>query len=69
MVRHRIAMNAAYSHIFFEDAPFCQGNPAAGSIHCIPGQTVLLQGSADNSVDIVSASLNIQLSAPAAPLK
>ncbi len=65
----RTSLNLAYSHIFFEDAPFCIASPTAGSTHCISGEQVLLQGSADNSADIVSASLNIQLNAPAAPLK
>ncbi len=70
----RIAINAAYSHIFFEDnAPFCIANPASngGTTHCTgaPTEQVLLQGSADVAVDLVSVSLNYQLSAPPVPLK
>lgn len=68
-VSERAVVNVAYSHIFFNDAPFCLALPTEGTTHCVAGEPVALQGYADNSVDIVSASLNLQLSAPAAPLE
>jgi long-chain fatty acid transport protein len=53
----QIIVDFAYSHIFFEDAPYCIAIPTGGSSHCIPGQQVLLRGDSDNSVDIVSVGL------------
>jgi long-chain fatty acid transport protein len=53
----RIIVDFAYSHIFFEDAPYCIADPAStgGSTHCTtPAAAVLLRGDSDNSVDIVS---------------
>lgn len=53
----RIIVDLGYSHIFFDDAPFCIGS-GGGSTHCNPGTTtVLLQGSSDTSVDIVALGL------------
>ncbi len=60
----KATVNIAYSHIFFQDAPYCIAAPTEGTSHCISGETVLLQGSADSSVDIVSASLNLKLNSP-----
>ncbi len=53
----QIIVDLGYSHIFFDDAPFCIGS-GGGSTHCNPGTTtVLLQGSSDTSVDIVALGL------------
>jgi long-chain fatty acid transport protein len=52
----QIIVDFAYSHIFFDDAPFCIGS-GGGSTHCTAGSTVLLSGSSDTSVDIVSLGL------------
>jgi long-chain fatty acid transport protein len=53
----QIIIDLAYTHIFFEDAPFCIGT-GGGSTHCNPGTTtVLLQGSSQTSVDIVALGL------------
>jgi long-chain fatty acid transport protein len=52
-----IVLDVGYSHIFFEDAPFCIANPATGSTHCsssTPPAAVLLRGDSDTAVDIVS---------------
>jgi long-chain fatty acid transport protein len=71
----KIAINVAYSHIFFDDAPFCIASPAGtGTTHCVSGtaaSSVLLSGYADPSVDIVSIGLSYKLSGPAPlePLK
>jgi long-chain fatty acid transport protein len=68
-VSERAVVNAAYSHIFFNDAPFCIAQPSQGTSHCAAGELVALQGHSDISADIVSASLNLQLSAPAKALE
>jgi long-chain fatty acid transport protein len=68
-VSERAVVNVAYTHIFFDDAPFCVALPTRGTTHCIAGEPVALQGSSDNSVDILSASLNFQLSAPTTSLE
>jgi long-chain fatty acid transport protein len=69
----KITINAAYSHVFFDDAPFCIANPAlnGGTSHCnagTPAGSVLLQGGADVSVDIVSVGVNYKFYGPE-PLK
>ena len=58
----QIIVDFGYSHIFFEDAPFCIASAAAnkGSTHCnsgTPGTAVLLRGDSETSVDIVSLGL------------
>jgi long-chain fatty acid transport protein len=56
----QIILDFAYAHIFFEDAPFCIASPATGSSHCdggTPAAAILLRGSADSDVDIVSVGL------------
>jgi len=58
----KIIIDFAYSHIFFDDAPFCIASAAAngGSTHCnaaTPAAAILLRGDADSSVDIVSVGL------------
>jgi long-chain fatty acid transport protein len=70
----KITFHAAYSHLFFDDAPFCMAQPtaAANTTHCISGANVpLLSGSADTSVDIVSVGVNYKFYGPAPlePLK
>jgi long-chain fatty acid transport protein len=72
----KLAINVAYSHIFFDNAPFCVANPLAnaGTSHCVSGTTaeaVLLSGYADPSADIFSVGLNYKLSAsePLEPYK
>jgi long-chain fatty acid transport protein len=72
-VSERVGVNVAYSHIFFEDAPFCIADRTSngGTSHCTGAsqERILLQGHSDNSADLVAASLNLQLSAPAAALE
>ena len=58
----QIVLDFAYSHIFFEDAPFCIASAAAnaGSTHCnsgTPPAAILLRGDSDTAVDIVSLGL------------
>jgi long-chain fatty acid transport protein len=58
----QIVLDFAYAHIFFEDAPFCIASAAAnsGSTHCNAAtspQAILLRGSTDSEVDIVSVGL------------
>jgi long-chain fatty acid transport protein len=57
-----IVVDLAYSHIFFEDAPFCIASQAGngGSTHCnagTPAAAVLLRGESETSVDIIAAGL------------
>jgi long-chain fatty acid transport protein len=58
----QVVVDIGYSHIFFDEAPFCIANAAVngGSTHC-SGSTspaaVLLRGDIDTSVDIVSLGL------------
>ncbi|MGO9547712.1 MAG: OmpP1/FadL family transporter [Rhodomicrobium sp.] len=69
----KITLLAAYSHIFFDNAPFCIANSqVTGSTHCTdltPQSAVLLTGAADVSADIVSVGLNYKFGEPPAPLK
>jgi long-chain fatty acid transport protein len=59
----KIIVDFAYSHIFFEDAPFCIASAAAnpgGSTHCnaaTPPAAILLRGSNDSSADLISVGL------------
>jgi long-chain fatty acid transport protein len=58
----QIIVDFGYSHIFFEDAPFCIASASgnAGSTHCnsgTPPAAVLLRGTSDTEVDIVSLGL------------
>jgi long-chain fatty acid transport protein len=59
----KITINAAYSHIFFDDAPFCIAN-GGGTSHCTGSNQVLLQGNADVAVDIVSVGVNYKFYGP-----
>ncbi len=72
----KVSVNLAYTHIFFDDAPFCMASPLlnpGGSTHCnslsAAYGAVLLKGSANDSVDIVSLGLNYKLSDPLAALE
>ncbi len=66
----RVTVDLAYTHLFFDNAPWCV---AAGgtTTHCISPatQTVLLQGTADNSADIFSLGLKYSTGAPVAALE
>jgi long-chain fatty acid transport protein len=58
----QISFDFGYSHLFFQDAPFCIASPAlnGGTSHCnagTPAGAVLLRGSADNSADLVAVGL------------
>jgi long-chain fatty acid transport protein len=58
----QISFDLGYSHLFFQDAPFCIANAAqnGGTSHCnagTPPAAVLLRGSADNSADLVAVGL------------
>ncbi len=61
----RMSFNFAYSHIFFDDAPFCMADPHSngGTSHCTgkPTEVVLLRGSSDNAVDLVSVGMNYKI--------
>jgi long-chain fatty acid transport protein len=65
----KITLLAAYSHIFFDNAPFCIAEPTPSpTTHCVPGNVALLSGSADISADIVSIGVNYKFGA-AKPLE
>jgi long-chain fatty acid transport protein len=55
-----MAMDLAYSHVWFDDAPFDRSNLI---------NTVRLIGEADQSADIIAASLKIRWGGPREPLK
>ena len=60
-----LSIDLAYTHLFFDNAPFCFAN-GGGTSHCVSqNQLVLLVGSADTSVDILSAGLTYKFDAPA----
>jgi long-chain fatty acid transport protein len=59
----KITINAAYSHLFFDDAPFCIAQ-GGGTSHCTGSNQVLLSGAADVSVDIVSVGVNYKFYGP-----
>jgi long-chain fatty acid transport protein len=62
-----LSIDLAYTHLFFDNAPFCvASNAGTGTTHCVPqSELVLLEGSADTSVDILSAGLTYKFDAPA----
>jgi len=66
----KITINAAYSHIFFDNAPFCMAT-GGGTTHCTGSNTVLISGASDTSADIVSLGVNYKFYGPAPlePLK
>ena len=58
----QISVDFGYSHVFFQDAPFCIASAAqnGGTTHCnaaTPPAAVLLRGSSDNSADLVALGL------------
>ena len=58
----QISIDLGYSHLFFQDAPFCIADPTRnnGTSHCNAGTApaaVLLRGSSDNSADLVAVGL------------
>jgi long-chain fatty acid transport protein len=58
----QISVDFGYSHLFFQDAPFCIADPSrnGGTSHCTagtPAGAVLLRGSSDNSADLVAVGL------------
>jgi long-chain fatty acid transport protein len=58
----QISVDLGYSHLFFQDAPFCIADPTRnnGTSHCNAGTAptaVLLRGSSDNSADLVAVGL------------
>jgi long-chain fatty acid transport protein len=59
----KITINAAYSHIFFDNAPFCMAT-GGGTTHCTGFNLPLLSGSSDVSADIVSVGLNYKFYGP-----
>ncbi len=66
----RVTIDLAYTHLFFDNAPWCVA-AGGGTTHCISPatQTVLLAGTADNSADIFSLGLKYSTGAPVAPLE
>ena len=65
----RVTFDLAYTHLFFDNAPFCMAL-GGSTIHCVPPyQAVLLQGSADNSVDMLSFGAKYSTGAPVAALE
>jgi long-chain fatty acid transport protein len=66
----RVTFDLAYTHLFFDDAPFCMAN-GGGTRHCISSvpQTLLLQGSANTSVDMFSFAAKYSTGAPVAALE
>lgn len=62
----RLSVDLAYTHLFFDNAPFCMAT-GGGTSHCVSAlQLPLIQGSADVSVDLVSAGLTYKFDGPAA---
>jgi long-chain fatty acid transport protein len=62
----KLSFDLAYSHIFFDDAPYCISAVGATS-HCSsPSQPagVLLRGSADVAVDVLSVGIRYKSSNP-----
>jgi long-chain fatty acid transport protein len=58
----QLSVDVGYSHLFFQDAPFCIANAAlnGGTSHCTAGTppaAVLLRGSADSAADLVAVGL------------
>ena len=58
----QISVDFGYSHLFFQDAPFCIADPTRnnGTSHCNAGTAptaVLLRGNSDNSADLVAVGL------------
>jgi long-chain fatty acid transport protein len=58
-----VAVDVGYTHVFFEDAPFCIASPLTGSTHCNSGTqptAILLRGESESSVDIVAVGFRFR---------
>jgi long-chain fatty acid transport protein len=66
----RVTFDLAYTHLFFDNAPFCMAQ-GGGTVHCVSPlqQLTLLQGSADTSVDMLSFAAKYSTGAPVAALE
>jgi long-chain fatty acid transport protein len=66
----RVTVDLAYTHLFFENAPWCVA-AGGGTTHCVSSvtQRVLLAGTADDSADIFSLGLKYSTGAPVAALE
>jgi long-chain fatty acid transport protein len=65
----RVTFDLAYTHLFFDNAPFCIAPNGPNGTHCVTGVTPLLQGSAETSVDMVSFAAKYSTGAPVAALE
>ncbi len=65
----RVTFDLAYTHLFFDSAPFCMAAPVS-TVHCTTSyEPVLLQGSADTSADLLSVGMKYSTGAPVAALE
>jgi len=65
----RVTFDLAYTHLFFDNAPFCMAE-GGGTTHCVsPLQVTLLQGSGDTAVDMLSVGMKYSTGAPVAALE
>ncbi|MGB9163665.1 MAG: outer membrane protein transport protein [Rhodomicrobium sp.] len=66
----RVTFDLAYTHLFFDSAPFCMAE-GGGTVHCVSPlqQLTLLEGSADTSVDMFSFAAKYSTGAPVAALE
>ena len=66
----RVTFDLAYTHLFFDSAPFCMAE-GGGTVHCVfpLQQLTLLEGSADTSVDMFSFAAKYSTGAPVAALE
>jgi long-chain fatty acid transport protein len=66
----RVTFDLAYTHLFFDNAPFCMAE-GGGTVHCVSPlqQLTLLEGSADTSVDMFSFAAKYSTGAPVAALE
>ena len=67
---NRVTVDLAYTHLFFDNAPWCLA-AGGGTTHCISPatQTVLLAGTADNSANLFSLGLKYSTGVPVAALE
>lgn len=63
-----ITFDLAYTHLFFDDAPFCMASAlGTGTTHCVPNTlATYLVGSADTSADLFSVGAKYQMAPPPA---
>ena len=66
----RITFDLAYTHLFFDSAPYCMAE-GGGTTHCVNPleQLTLLEGSASTSADLLSVGAKYSTGAPVAPLE